>query len=78
VTRLHAEGTKKKSRDEEKDRYFLQNIQNSSGMQTSEHPVTFRITQLQEFISVEKKTTQYCAGDKIEKNEMGWACGASG
>ena len=20
--------------------------------------------------------TQYCAGDKIEKNEMGWACGA--
>ena len=19
--------------------------------------------------------TQYCAGDKIEKNEMGWACG---
>ena len=22
--------------------------------------------------------TQYCAGDKIEKNEMGWACGAYG
>ena len=22
--------------------------------------------------------TQYCAGDKIEKNEMGWACGACG
>ena len=22
--------------------------------------------------------TQYCAGDKIEKNEMGWACGANG
>ena len=22
--------------------------------------------------------TQYCAGDKIEKNEMGWACGADG
>ena len=21
---------------------------------------------------------QYCAGDKIEKNEMGWACGAYG
>ena len=21
-------------------------------------------------------STQYCAGDKIEKNEMGWACGA--
>jgi hypothetical protein len=20
----------------------------------------------------------YCAGDKIEKNEMGWACGAYG
>jgi hypothetical protein len=20
--------------------------------------------------------THYCAGDKIEKNEMGWACGA--
>ena len=20
--------------------------------------------------------TQYCAGDKIEENEMGWACGA--
>ena len=20
--------------------------------------------------------TQYCAADKIEKNEMGWACGA--
>ena len=20
--------------------------------------------------------TQYCAGDKMEKNEMGWACGA--
>ena len=23
-------------------------------------------------------STQYCAGDKIEKNEMGWACGAFG
>jgi len=23
-------------------------------------------------------TTQYCVGDKIEKNEMGWACGAYG
>ena len=23
-------------------------------------------------------STQYCAGDKIEKNEMGWACGAYG
>ena len=22
--------------------------------------------------------TQYCAGDKIEKNEMGWACGEYG
>jgi len=22
--------------------------------------------------------SQYCAGDKIEKNEMGWACGAYG
>ena len=22
--------------------------------------------------------TQYCAGDKIDKNEMGWACGAYG
>ena len=22
--------------------------------------------------------TQYCVGDKIEKNEMGWACGAYG
>jgi len=22
--------------------------------------------------------TQYCAGDKIEKNETGWACGAYG
>jgi len=22
--------------------------------------------------------TQYCAGDKIEKNEMGWACDAYG
>ena len=22
--------------------------------------------------------TQYCAGDNIEKNEMGWACGAYG
>ena len=22
--------------------------------------------------------TQYCAGDKIEKNEMGWACVAYG
>jgi len=21
---------------------------------------------------------QYCSGDKIEKNEMGWACGAYG
>ena len=21
---------------------------------------------------------EYCAGDKIEKNEMGWACGAYG
>jgi len=21
---------------------------------------------------------QYCAGDKIEKNEMGWACSAYG
>jgi len=23
-------------------------------------------------------STQYCVGDKIEKNEMGWACGAYG
>ena len=22
--------------------------------------------------------TQYCAGDKIEKNEMGWICGSYG
>ena len=22
--------------------------------------------------------TQYCAGDKIEKNSMGWACGMQG
>jgi len=22
--------------------------------------------------------TQYCAGDEIEKNEMGWACGTYG
>ena len=22
--------------------------------------------------------TQYCAGDKIEKNEMGWVCGSYG
>ena len=22
--------------------------------------------------------TQYCAGDKIEKNMMGWACGSHG
>jgi hypothetical protein len=22
--------------------------------------------------------TQYCAGGKIKKNEMGWACGAYG
>ena len=22
--------------------------------------------------------TQYCVGDKIEKNEMGWACGTYG
>ena len=22
--------------------------------------------------------TQYCASDKIEKNEMGWACGSNG
>ena len=22
--------------------------------------------------------TQYCAGDKMEKNDMGWACGAYG
>jgi len=25
-----------------------------------------------------KRFTQYCAGGKIEKNEMGWACGAYG
>ena len=29
---------------------------------------------LHEFVML----TQYCAGDKIEKNEMGWACGAYG
>ena len=22
--------------------------------------------------------TQYCEGDKVEKNEMGWTCGAYG
>ena len=26
----------------------------------------------------EKINDLYCAGDKIEKNEMGWACGAYG
>ena len=25
-----------------------------------------------------KLLTQYCAGDKTEKNELGWACGAYG
>ena len=34
------------------------------------------------FISVKffhvYRTTQYCAGDKIENNEMGWACGTYG
>ena len=25
-----------------------------------------------------EELTKYCAGDKIEKNEMGWACGAYG
>ena len=24
----------------------------------------------------DRELTQYCAGDKIEKNEMGWACGS--
>jgi len=27
---------------------------------------------------LKERLTQYCAGDKIEKNEMGWACGAYG
>ena len=32
------------------------------------------------FLSVPKRlrADQYCAGDKIEKNEMSWACGAYG
>ena len=30
--------------------------------------------ELNEFVLL----NQYCAGDKIEKNEMGWACGAYG
>jgi hypothetical protein len=25
-----------------------------------------------------RAATQYCAGGKIKKNEMGWACGAYG
>ena len=30
------------------------------------------------FIKWSVLLTQYCVGDNIEKNEMGWACGAYG
>jgi len=30
------------------------------------------------FLYISVLLTQYCAGDKLEKNEMGWACGAMG
>jgi hypothetical protein len=29
-------------------------------------------------LRIEGDITQYCAGDKIEKSEMGWACSADG
>jgi len=31
-----------------------------------------------EYRLVVSGVAQYCAGDKIEKNEMSWACGAYG
>ena len=33
---------------------------------------------VRDLTSMQTSQTQYCAGDKIEKNEMGWACGAYG
>ena len=30
------------------------------------------------FLQILALLTQYCVGHKIEKNEMGWACGAYG
>jgi hypothetical protein len=34
----------------------------------------FKMSMLSVFVLL----TQYCAGGKIKKNEMGWACGAYG
>ena len=30
------------------------------------------------YLRLHSKLKRYCAGDKIEKTEMGWACGAYG
>ena len=35
-------------------------------------------TEFNESITTIELLTHYCAGDKIEKNEMGWSCGAYG
>ena len=37
-----------------------------------------RLWKKEHLLSILATVTQYCAGDKIEKNEMGWACGAYG
>ena len=59
-------------------------IVGKSGQETTAHirraqPTRCKVSQ---FVSIRRSTsvllTQYCAGDKIEKNEMGWACGAYG
>jgi len=36
------------------------------------YKITFKLVINSRFVLL----TQYCVGDKIEKNEMGWACGA--
>jgi len=40
--------------------------------------VVMKVQTLLDVLYFKQGVRQYCAGDKIEKNEMGWACDAYG
>ena len=56
---------------------FLYSLSYTTGFNITPSQIMFNFLRLRMLLwSV--LLTQYCAGNKIEKNEMGWACGAYG
>jgi len=67
------------SRDQNAGRIHTVRIDNSTFERVEEFKYLGKTLTNQNSIAEEfVLLTQYCAGDKIEKNEMGWACGAYG